>query len=151
MHHPGHSPCFGNNINTGTDRWHMVQMLRLRLWRRRHPVAGMQLVGHLLRCGCGLGQVPVSLTRASGQSGRSVRLTSSEPLKGKKRLNERRSNGGLSRGCADLNCGRMTGRSGPQRTKSEGAPHGLETGAIALAIAACLACLPSHAHTAQHI
>jgi hypothetical protein len=27
----------------------------------------------------------------------------------------------------------------------------LETGAIALAIAACLTCLPSHAHTAQHI
>jgi hypothetical protein len=36
-------------------------------------------------------------------------------------------------------------------TKSEGAPHGLETGAIALAIDACLARLPSHAHTAQHI
>jgi hypothetical protein len=68
-----------------------------------------------------------------------------------KRLNERRSNGGLSRGRADLNCGCMTGRSGPCRTKSEGAPHGLETGAIALAIAGCLACLPSHAHTAQHI
>jgi hypothetical protein len=40
----------------------------------------------------------------------------------------------------------MTGRSGPRTTKSEGAPHGLETGAIALAIAARLACLPSHAH-----
>jgi hypothetical protein len=66
-----------------------------------------------------------------------------------KRLNERRSNGGLSRGRADPNGRRMTGRSGPWRTKSEGAPHGLETGAIALAIAACLAYLPSLMRT-QH-
>jgi hypothetical protein len=66
-----------------------------------------------------------------------------------KRLNERRSNGSLSRGRADPNCGRMTGRSGPWRTKSEGTPHGFETGAIALAIAASLACLPSLMRT-QH-
>jgi hypothetical protein len=69
------------------------------------------------------------------------------------RSNERRSYGGLSRGRPDPDpdCGSMTGRSGPWRTKSERAPHGLESGAIALAFAASLAYLPSHARTrTQH-
>jgi hypothetical protein len=67
-----------------------------------------------------------------------------------KRLNERRSDGGLSRGLTDPDCGRVTGRSGPWETLSEKASHGLESGAIARAIAACLARLHNFAHEAQH-
>jgi hypothetical protein len=68
-----------------------------------------------------------------------------------KRLYGRRSDGGLSQGRPDdRQCGRVTGRSGPWRTQSERASHGLESGAIAPAIATCLARLPRHAHTAQH-
>jgi hypothetical protein len=73
-----------------------------------------------------------------------------QPVVKTKRLNERRSDGGPSRGRPDPDCGRGAGRSGPWRTLSKRASHGLETGAIAPAIAACLARLPGHAHTAQH-